>query len=165
MRAALGKGLNLGWGVTLAEAMLKTANSWGWAKHSLQVRKQISPEGESGQYITVSFAELFLWCLLTLDVYRTCFVYFITEGNIYFTDTGVCCFCCLVAKSCLTFCDHMDCSPPGSSVYGISQERIVEWVAISFSRASFQPEIEPQSPALRQILLLLSHQGSPESEC
>ena len=33
-------------------------------------------------------------------------------------------------------CDPMNCSPPGSSVHGISQERILEWVAISFSRGS-----------------------------
>ena len=37
------------------------------------------------------------------------------------------------------FCDPMDCSPPGSSVHGISQARILEWVAISFSRESSQP--------------------------
>ena len=42
----------------------------------------------------------------------------------------------LVAQSCPTFCDPMDCSPPGSSVYGILQARILEWVAISFSRGS-----------------------------
>ena len=36
-----------------------------------------------------------------------------------------------VAQSCLTFCDPMDCSPPGSSVHGILQARVVEWVAIS----------------------------------
>ena len=40
----------------------------------------------------------------------------------------------LVTQSCLTLCDPMDCSPPGSSVYGIPQARILEWVAISFSR-------------------------------
>ena len=39
----------------------------------------------------------------------------------------------LVAKSCLT-CDHMDCSPPGFSVDGILQARILEWVFISSSR-------------------------------
>ena len=44
--------------------------------------------------------------------------------------------CCLVAKPCPLFCDSMDCSPPGSSVHGISQVRILEWVAISFSRGS-----------------------------
>ena len=36
-------------------------------------------------------------------------------------------------------CDHMDCSPPGSSVHGIFQARILEWVAISFSKGSSQP--------------------------
>ena len=40
---------------------------------------------------------------------------------------------CLVAQLCLTLCDPMDCSPPGSSVSGILQERILQWVAISFS--------------------------------
>ena len=44
--------------------------------------------------------------------------------------------CCLVAQSCPTLCDPMDCSPPGFSVHGISQARILEWVAISFSRGS-----------------------------
>ena len=42
----------------------------------------------------------------------------------------------LVAQLCLTLCNPMDCSPPGSSVHGILQVRIVEWVAIPFSRGS-----------------------------
>ena len=45
----------------------------------------------------------------------------------------------LVAQLCLTLCDPMDCSPPGSSVHGILQARILEWVVISFSRGSSQP--------------------------
>ena len=45
----------------------------------------------------------------------------------------------LVAQSCLTLCDPMDCSPPGSPVHGIFQVRILEWVAISFSRGSSRP--------------------------
>ena len=44
--------------------------------------------------------------------------------------------CSLDPKSCLTLCDPTDCSPPGSSVHGILQARILEWVAISFSRGS-----------------------------
>ena len=40
------------------------------------------------------------------------------------------------------FAIPMDCSPPGSSVHGISQARIVEWVAISFSRGSSQPRYQ-----------------------
>ena len=42
----------------------------------------------------------------------------------------------LVAQSCPTLCDPMDCSPPGSSVHGVLQTRILEWVAISSSRGS-----------------------------
>ena len=45
----------------------------------------------------------------------------------------------LVAQSCPTLCDPMDCSPPGSSVHGILQARILEWVAIPFSRGSSWP--------------------------
>ena len=44
---------------------------------------------------------------------------------------------CLVIQSGPTLCDPMDCSPPGSSVLGILQARILEWVAISFPRESF----------------------------
>ena len=43
-------------------------------------------------------------------------------------------------------CNAMDCSPPGSSVRGIVQERILEWVAISSSKESSQPRMEPVSP-------------------
>ena len=42
----------------------------------------------------------------------------------------------LVAQWCSTLCDPVDCSPPGSSVHGISQARILEWAAVSFSRGS-----------------------------
>ena len=45
----------------------------------------------------------------------------------------------LVAQSCLALCDPVDCSPPGSSVRGILQARILEWVVIPFSRRSSQP--------------------------
>ena len=65
---------------------------------------------------------------------------------------------------CLTLCHPMDCSPPGSSVHGILQARILEWVAISFSRGSSQPRdgtcVSCTSPALLGGVLLLSHQGS-----
>ena len=46
---------------------------------------------------------------------------------------------CLVAESCLTLCDPMDCNLPGSSVHGILQAGILEWVATSFSRGSSPP--------------------------
>ena len=46
---------------------------------------------------------------------------------------------CLVVQSCPTLCDPMDCSLSGSSLHGILQARILEWVAIHFSRGSSQP--------------------------
>ena len=49
-------------------------------------------------------------------------------------------------QSCPTLCDPMGCGPPGSSVHGILQARILEWVAIFFSRGSSQPRTEPGSP-------------------
>ena len=50
-----------------------------------------------------------------------------------------CCYCCLVIKSYLTLCDTMNCSLPSSSVHGILQARMLEWIAISFFRESFRP--------------------------
>ena len=55
----------------------------------------------------------------------------------------------LVIQLCLTLYDHINCSPPGSSVHGISQVRILEWVAIPFTRGSSWPGIELWSPALQ----------------
>ena len=49
-----------------------------------------------------------------------------------------------IAQSCLTLCNPMDCSLPGSSVHGIFQARILEWIAISFSRGSSRPRDRTQ---------------------
>ena len=46
----------------------------------------------------------------------------------------------LIVQSCLTLCEPADYSPPSSSVHGILEARILEWVAVSFSRGSFQPK-------------------------
>ena len=68
----------------------------------------------------------------------------------------------LVTQSCPTLCDPMDCSLPGSSVHGIFQIRIWEWVAIPFFRGSSRPRDQTQGLMLcRQILYHLSHEGSP----
>ena len=56
------------------------------------------------------------------------------EGMCMHIHTRVCC-----AQSWQTLCDSMNCSPPGSSVHAILQARILEWVAILFSRGSSQP--------------------------
>ena len=57
----------------------------------------------------------------------------VTGPRLAFGALSDCYRCYLVARSCLTLCDPVDCSLPGSSVHGISQARILEWVAISFS--------------------------------
>ena len=49
-----------------------------------------------------------------------------------------------VPQSCPTLCDPVDCNLPGSSIRGILQARILEWVAISFSRAFSQPKDRTQ---------------------
>ena len=49
-----------------------------------------------------------------------------------------------VAQSCPTLCDPMDCTLPGSSIHGIFQARILEWVAISFSRGCSRPRDQTQ---------------------
>ena len=51
---------------------------------------------------------------------------------------------CLVTQPCLTLRDPMDCSPPGSSVHGILQVRILEWVVMPSSRGSSQPRDQAQ---------------------
>ena len=55
----------------------------------------------------------------------------------------------------------MGCSPSVSSVYGIVQARVLEWVAISFSRDLTDPGIEPRSPALQADALLSEPPGKP----
>ena len=67
-----------------------------------------------------------------------------------------------VAQSCPTLGDPMDCSLPSSSVHRIFQARVLEWVAISFSRGSSWPRARTQvSPTVGRRFYCLSHQGSP----
>ena len=71
------------------------------------------------------------------------------------------CSCCLVTKLCPTIYDPMDWSPPGSSVHRIFQARILEWVAISYSRGSFQTKDQTHISCVSAggFFILLSHQG------
>ena len=55
----------------------------------------------------------------------------------YLNVTSV--YVCVRTQSCLAFCNPMDHSPPGSTVHGIFQARILEWVVISCSKGSSQP--------------------------
>ena len=66
----------------------------------------------------------------------------------------------LLAWLCPTLCHPMDCNQPGSSVNGILLARILEWVAIPFSRDLPDPGIEPRSPALQADSLLSEPPGN-----
>ena len=66
-----------------------------------------------------------------------------------------------IAQSRLTLCDSMDCSLPGSSVHGILQARILEWVAIPFPRDLPNSGIEPKLPALQADSLPAEPPGNP----
>ena len=67
-----------------------------------------------------------------------------------------------VAQSCPTLCHTMDCSLPGSSLYGILQARVLEWVAISFSRGSSRPrDGTPGSPTFQVNALTSEPPGKP----
>ena len=67
----------------------------------------------------------------------------------------------LVAQLCLILCNPMDCSLPGSSVHCILQARILEWVAIPFSRDLPDPGMEPGSPAMQADSLPYEPPGKP----
>ena len=66
------------------------------------------------------------------------------------------CMCTKLLQSCLTLYSPMDCSPPGSSVHGILQARILKWVAMPSFRGSSQPRDQTHVPCVscigRQVL-------------
>ena len=69
--------------------------------------------------------------------------------------------CVLVAQSCLTPCNPMHCSPPGSSIQGIFQARVLEWVAISFSKGSSQSRYQTWVSHIAGRLYRRSHRYEP----
>ena len=72
--------------------------------------------------------------------------------------------CCL-ARPVRLFCNPMDCSPPDSSVHGISQARMLKWVAISLSRESSRPRDQSHDSCIgRRILYHLAIRGSLSSD-
>ena len=74
-----------------------------------------------------------------------------------------CAVLCLVAQSCPTLWDPMDCSPPGSSVHGILQARILEWVAMPSSRGSSQTRDRTQVSRIAGEFFIVWAKLSPVS--
>ena len=83
---------------------------------------------------TFSYITLFLLNTFKHPQYTMLYMYYFTHLEATpWTNTSSVCLC---IQTCLTLCNPMGCSLPGSSVYGISQAGILEWVAISSSRRS-----------------------------
>ena len=98
------------------------ADTWpGWVQLANSVQPPVDGDSKVGS-VFLAFAVLFRSAL------HVCYP---------LTHMGL--VCVLVVQLCLTLCDPMDCSSLGSSVHGILQARMLEWVAIPSSRGSSQP--------------------------
>ena len=96
-----------------------------WAHHSLRCLKS--------KYWYWGFFS-FLVLILTSFCRSYCYDFFV----VCFFEEWTVCVCTKLLQSCLTLCDPMDYSLPGSSVHGITQARILEWVVLPSSRGSSQ---------------------------
>ena len=98
-----------------------------------------------------------LWRLFSLDFSH------LQDANIitYFIVRILLKCVLFTAQSCLTLCNSMDCKPPVSSDHGVFQARILEWVSISCSKASYQPTDRTWVSSIADRFFCLRHQGSP----
>ena len=83
----------------------------------------------------------------------------VTVGWCSLNDLHACCSCAQLLQSFPTLCNSVDFSPPGSSIHGILQARILEWVAIFFSRGYSWPRNQTWVSLIVGRLYHLSHQG------
>ena len=95
--------------------------------HKLRLYFIRSHSSEAFSMFTYNAVGLHILCLLSVFFFL----------SLFWLHCSAC--CCLVAQSCPTLWDTMDCSLPALSIHGISQARTLEWVAISLFRGSFQP--------------------------
>ena len=89
-------------------------------------------------FILRPFFFFFRFPLFPSSKYHFGFSHFLRTSKVTIFGNEVV-YVCSVTQLCVSLCDPMDCSPPGSSVRGIFQARILEWVDISFSRGSSWP--------------------------
>ena len=104
--------------------------------------------------------------LVTSFIYLSIYVFVTTIKVLILLwfNTWWVCVCVLVTQSCLTLSDPMDCGPPASSVHGILQARILEWIAIPFSRGSSRPRAHTQASRIAgRFLTIWATRGAPES--
>ena len=112
-------------------------------------------ETGSSQLMQVLLLRTTLWEL------RMWMVYSILTESQKETHFSRVCVCCYFSRVWSTLCDPVDCNPPGSPVHGIFPARILEWVAISFSRGSSWPRDRTWvSHIASRLFYYLSHQWS-----
>ena len=136
--------------------ILPSPCSWS-RRHALDLcpfRPSSSPLVATGLFSVSACLFLFIWFV---RLFCCCCSFFATY-NICLSPVDISCVRAQALR-CPTLWDPMDCSPPGSSVNGIFQARILERVAISFLLPD--PGIEPMAPAFQVDSLPLSHWGNP----
>ena len=132
-----------------------------------------SPALAGGFFTTSTTWEAHIYLYLYIHIYiytyiNHIYIYISNHFAIHLKLTWHCkLIICVCTQSCLTLCDPMDYSPPGSSVHGIFQASILEQVAISFSRESSWPRDRTQASCIscigKWVLYQLTHQGSQKS--
>ena len=116
--------------------------AWGWhwgsGRHTPRASVEtewtlsVTPSFPAHRHATLDSPSKPLWTLIS---YQVCCE--VSWKTVCVSPDRLC--VCSVTQLCPTLCNRMDCSPPGSFVRGSSQVRILEWVAISFSRGTSQP--------------------------
>ena len=91
------------------------------------------------RYSCIFGMEIFHSTFFLLHIFLVCFIPSLCDGGFYHQQCVCICLSVLVAQLCPTLCDPVDCISPGSSVHGILQARVLDWVATPFSRGSSQP--------------------------
>ena len=156
-------GLIPGWGARLSHTMRcgQKIKSWGWHRNksreiSLEALDAVWGGGSGSKYVILRLSSKetifssFYWSIVDLQrcvsfrYIAKWFSYTHTHNKkplekAFFSRAFSLIVKVKVAQSCATLCNPMYCSPPGSSIHGILQARILEWVAISFSRGFSSP--------------------------
>ena len=144
---------SLGWEDPLEKAMATHSSILAWRIPWTEEPHELQPMG--------SQTDMAEW--LTLSV---CPHLISDEFEVQIQTLWLCFSCCLLAQSLLTVCNPMDCSWPGSTVYGISQARILVWVGMSPSRGSFQPRNWTRVSCIgRHFFFFFNHWGIREALC
>ena len=134
---------------------------WPWTKHLTSLSLRLLTCLLASRFLTETtlvksyFSILHIWLLnlkkrklskLRSDISGALFSICAFLQRSWVVAWFICCY--FTIKSCLTLCNPMDCSLPGSFIYEISQARVLEWASVSLSRGSPSPGVTAKSPAL-----------------